>query len=388
MGCPHAVLKKLESLNTTLITTSGLPAEEITIVLERAGKLLHKSYMIKGVQSLVKNIIKSKGDRNLLLNHLVHLNLVYHLLEVKNKAVGVERKVRPDSNKRVDIMVFGEKDLYIEIKNVNEPELVILKDDFADKIRLPLSRINYPYFIHFRFFRPQMPKLSQENFQPLVERIKEELEKEGGQGWIAYPSQKSASLSFSLEKSPLPFCSLGRYGFGERWPYCLYSEEYLENLLEKETKASVKSIQDDMTRTVHERNIRRYKFLKDNSDSLVELELKHSVLRGIKDSELKFPTPSAQALNVIALHFSGQQPPTMADIVADDLVRWYYSSEEGRNRDKLWEYYELWAEEERFHRLGKIDAFVSLSGKGIKGPYSWKIIYARWGKKELEEILP
>ncbi len=384
--------KRLKDLKSTLTSTTGLLSpEEIEIVLKRAERLLYQSYMIKGVQSLVKNIIRSRGDKNSLSNHLVQLNLVYYLLEVKNRALGVERKVRPNSNKRVDIVVFGQEDFYIELKNVNEPELTVLKESFAEKIRSPLSKLEFPYFVHFRFFRPKLQELSQENFQTLLEKIREEIEKEGRRGWIPFPSQKDASLNFSLEKSTLSHCSLGRYGYGEDWPYCLYSEEYLEKELEKEKKVLMRPFVKEDTRLLHERNLRKYRLLLDNSPFLVELELKQSVLRGIRDSELKFPVPSENTMNVLLLHFSGQVPESVADTVAGDLTRWYYSSERDKveppRQDRWWEYYWIWAEEVGFQREGKIDALVSLLGRGIEEPYHWKIVYARRGKTELEGLL-
>lgn len=382
------VLERLEALEGTLTSTpDGLSPSEIKIVLKRVERLLYESYMIKGVRALIKNIIRSRGDKNSLFNHLVQLNLVYHLLEVKNRALGVERKVRPNSNKRVDIVVFGHRDFFIELKNVNEPELVTLKESFAEKISLPLSKLKFPYFVHIRFFRPELRRIYRENFQPLVQKIKEELEKDGRQGWIPYPSRKEPFLSFMLEKSSLPHCNLGRYGYGEDWPYCLYSEAYLEKELDKERRLLEQPSLKEETRLLHERNLKKYHLLRNNSHLLEELELKQSVLRGIRDSELKFPTPSEGVLNILLLHFSGRIPSSMADTLVGDLVRWYYSLEEGRDKDKWWEYYGVWAEEEGFQKERKIDAFINLLGLGIEKPFQWKIVYARRGRAELDGLL-
>lgn len=390
MDSSHA-LKRLEALEATLRSyppkADGLSPREIKIVLERAERLLQQSYMIKGVQSLIKNIIRSKGDKTGLFNHLVQFNLVHYLLEVKNRALGVERKARPDSNKRVDIALFGQRDIYMELKNVNEPELAALKENFAEKIRLPLGEIKSPYFLHIRFFRSELQSASG-GFQTLIKRIEEELKNGKRRGWIPYPSQKDAYLSFLLEKSALPHCTLGRYGYGGYWPYCLYSEEYLERELEKEEKILKRPFLKEETRALHQRNLKRYRLLRDNSPFLTELELKLSVLRGIRDSELKFPVASENVLNILLLHFGGQKPSSMADTLAGDMVRWYYSLGEGRGKDRWWEYYGIWAEEEGFQVEGKIDAFVSLLGRGMEEPYLWKIVYARRGRTELEGLLP
>jgi hypothetical protein len=390
------VLKRLGDLESALNSTPcGFSSEETRLILKRAERLLHQSYMLKGVQSLIKSIIRSAGDKNSLFNHLVQLNLVYHLLEVKNRALGVERRVRPDSNKRVDIVVFGQRDFYIELKNVNEPELSALKEGFAERIRLPLSELKFPYFVHFRFLRSEPQGLSWETSGPLIQWIKEGLEGGGwhalnqngsGQGWMPYPSQE-AVLSISLERAALPNCKLGRYGYGKDWPYCLYSEEYLEKELEKERKVLERPSLREESRLLHERNLRLYQLLRANSPFLVELELKQSVLRGIRDSELKFPAPTVNVLNVLLLHFGGQRPESMADTITSDLARWYYSLPEGRDEDRWWEYYGLWAEEEGFKKEGKIDAFVSLVGRGIEEPFQWKVIHAQRGRVELEGLL-
>ncbi|HHT9152448.1 MAG TPA: hypothetical protein ACFYEM_02800 [Candidatus Hypogeohydataceae bacterium YC40] len=389
MDSSHA-LKKLKALETTLKSTPDeLSSREIKVLLERAERLLQQSYMLKGVQSLIKKIISSKGNKISLFNHLVQLNLVYHFQEVKNRALAVERKARPDSNKRVDIVVFGQSDFYIELKNVNEPELATLKEEFAEKIPLPLSKIKAPYFVHFRFFRSQLQRLSPQNIQPLPERIEEEIKKGEKREWIPFPSQKEAFLSFSLEKSAqLLHCILGRYGYGEDWPYCLYSEEYLEKKLESEKKILEKPFPKEEHQASHLYNLKRYGLLRDNSPFLAELELKMSVLRGIRDSELKFSTPSENMLNILLLHFNGKKPQSMADTVAGDLARWYYSLGDERGEDRWREFYEIWAGEEGFQREGKIDAFVNLIGRGIEEPYQCKIVYARRDRNELERLLP
>jgi hypothetical protein len=312
---------------------------------------------------------------------------VYHFLQVKNRAVGVERKVRSESNKRVDIVVPGKRDFYIEIKNINEPELAALKETFAEEICLPLSKIKSPYFVHFRFFKSELQRLSLQDFQPLISRIEDATEKRVPGAWIFYPSQEDGLLSFLLEKATLPHCTLGRYGYGKDWPYCFYSEEYLEKEIENEEKILEQPSLEKKERVLHLQSLKRYRLLKDNSPFFTELELKLSILRGIKDSEMKFPAPSENGLNILLLHFGGVKPVALADIVTVDLARWYYSLEEGRGKDRWWDFYDIWAREEGFQKEGIIDAIVSLLGRGIEEPYRWKIVYARRGLTELESVL-
>lgn len=382
------VKKRLKALKTTLNLYLTPSQEEI--ILKRASRLLQESYVLKGVQALVKGIIKSREDRNNFFNHLVELNLVYFFSEVKKRAVGIERKIRPDSSKRVDIVLPGKRIFYIEVKNINDPELPWLKEEFCDVMGRKLRGLGRGYFVNFLFFRPTRLSLSEEEMEEVLDRIK----RIGLAGAVSsplfyYPSQANPILAFSLEKCDgLTNLEVGSYGYGGHWQYNLYSERYLEVAIDKERETLTGPSMKVKERHQHERNLRRYQLLKENSAFLEELELKQSLLRGIKDAELKFPSPEEGSLNILLIHYGWRGPRLAGENLARDIAGWYYF--EGADRsgpgDRWRDYYDIWAEEEDFKREGRIDAFVIFWGTGIEDAYQWKIIYTRRAEEELREL--
>ncbi|HHT9117262.1 MAG TPA: hypothetical protein ACFYD1_01405 [Candidatus Hypogeohydataceae bacterium YC38] len=382
------VKKRLKALKTTLDLYLSPGQKEI--VLKRAFQLLQESYVLKGVQALVKDIIKSRDDRNNFFNHLVELNLVYLFSEVKKRAVGIERKVRPDSNKRVDMVLPGKRVFYIEVKNINDPELPWLKEKFCNVMGQKLRGLGKGYFVNFLFFRPARLSLSEEEMEEVLGRIKKTTGLTVSSSLFYYPSQTNPTLAFSLERCEgLSRLEVGRYGYGGHWQYNLYSERYLEVEIDKELGALKNPSIKAEEKRGHERNLRRYRLLKENSAFLEELELKQSLLRGIKDAEMKFPSPEEDSVNILLIHYGWQGPRLAGENLARDVVGWYYFevADRGRPGDRWRNYYDIWAEEEGFKREKRIDAFVIFWGTGVEDAYQWKIIFSRKAEEEIKELL-
>ncbi|MEW6188939.1 MAG: hypothetical protein AB1466_02325 [Actinomycetota bacterium] len=334
--------RKLHDLKRAL--QDALTPDEEKMALERAEVLLMKRPPIKRIEGLIKRIIRQRGDKptkesiEQIQNYVTELNLAFHLSEVKGFGIEIERKVG-EGEKRVDITIFNGKNYYIEVKNINEPKYSEREKNFLDSIQGKLSEIKKPYYIDFYFYDYRSLEYEGSLMRCIKDRAETADEDSIEDVYFHYPNEYEPVLAFSFRKSgDLNHLELCLYGSSE--------EKYFS--------------------WVHKR----------------------SVIRGIWDAEQKFPQPGGDKLNILAVSLGGWVD---VDLIKD-MQSWYYYDKPASNHDErgkpvgfddLFDLYDPYARSIGFTKNLKIDAFVTLKGKGFRSGYE-TTFYTKPGIDERE----
>ncbi len=133
-----------------------------------------------------------------------------------------------------------------------------------------------------------------------------------------------------------------------------------------------------------EYQLEKSKALKDNKNLRLELFIKESLIKHIKDTEEKFLNAEPDSLNILTIPL-GQWGQLY---MVEDLQSWYfYNRPPESHPDPLFRLYDFYARDIGFQKRMNIHAFVALEGKGLADKYKISF-FAKNGDniKDLENI--